>query len=520
MNFEEVDYFFSFSEELDLHLHSLSDWNGNESDMLEFLEGASKEVRRKASSALYSLLMKDCNSSRAQWISSIQEAAMRLSEQGALPILANYLALVSEEINSSEHSMAQEQELRTALNILFLMFKFLPQEELKSDTAFYSSTLEDALMHLIKISTEISFIPIKKVSMLYLAYIELILDFPNKNETKFSKEILEGLKAETPRHRIPPNNAVEMFYRRMMRKENPLPQIIVVGLLRALLNCCPNANTNGVDIKEEWLSPLRMFEENEECFAGFRRRFNCQCQQCNESTHSAEHTRHKFITGLYISKIFLLLMMRFKLNHIVQFSYLSQLMADANGILVFLKFLNQDFSGNEVIKTPALPCFSEIHSEKIVEDCISTMLKVTYKLVKNHPERIKDNLIQYKSSLIFKRILNKLQVEEIQIDSLKLLRVQVKYLNKKWKSYPSNMHIISAIYHRLQNKGEDWINDIENTETLTADEVRQINHEFNFYHYWQGLDQKIEDSPQLPQDFHEKYEEWLEENVWGYNYMF
>lgn len=69
------------------------------------------------------------------------------------------------------------------------------------------------------------------------------------------------------------------------------------------------------------------------------------------------------------------------------------------------------------------------------------------------------------------------------------------------------MQIISAIYHRLQNKGQDWINEGQTNENLSPEDVRQINHEFNLYHYWQGLDPKTEEQPQLPLDFYEKYEE-------------
>lgn len=33
-----------------------------------------------------------------------------------------------------------------------------------------------------------------------------------------------------------------------MTKENPLPSIVVVGLLRALLSACPNSSNSGIDI--------------------------------------------------------------------------------------------------------------------------------------------------------------------------------------------------------------------------------------------------------------------------------
>jgi hypothetical protein len=37
---------------------------------------------------------------------------------------------------------------------------------------------------------------------------------------------------------------VEHFYKRNMSSDNPIPQIIVVGILRVLLTTCPNAARN------------------------------------------------------------------------------------------------------------------------------------------------------------------------------------------------------------------------------------------------------------------------------------
>jgi len=38
------------------------------------------------------------------------------------------------------------------------------------------------------------------------------------------------------------------------------------------------------------------------------------------------------------------MMKHLKFNHVIQFIYVSQLVVDANGVLVLLKFLNQDFA--------------------------------------------------------------------------------------------------------------------------------------------------------------------------------
>jgi hypothetical protein len=57
-----------------------------------------------------------------------------------------------------------------------------------------------------------------------------------------------------------------------------------------------------------------------------------------------ESDRHRVIVALLIADFFLFFMKHLKSSHIVQFIYVSQLVVDANGVLVLLKFLNQDFT--------------------------------------------------------------------------------------------------------------------------------------------------------------------------------
>ena len=53
-----------------------------------------------------------------------------------------------------------------------------------------------------------------------------------------------------------------------------------------------------------------------------------------------ENDRHRIITAMIISDLFIYMLKHFKANCINQFIYLSQLLVDANGVLVLLKFLN------------------------------------------------------------------------------------------------------------------------------------------------------------------------------------
>ncbi len=59
-----------------------------------------------------------------------------------------------------------------------------------------------------------------------------------------------------------------------------------------------------------------------------------------QAEHDQEQDRHRLIVAMSISDFFLFLLRHLKRNHIVQFMYLSQLIVDANGVLVLLKFLN------------------------------------------------------------------------------------------------------------------------------------------------------------------------------------
>ena len=67
-------------------------------------------------------------------------------------------------------------------------------------------------------------------------------------------------------------------------------------------------------------------------------------QKPNTSNEYSEvdMSRHKEIILKSISAIILLLIKELRKNHILQSEYILQLIADANGLLLILKFLNQD----------------------------------------------------------------------------------------------------------------------------------------------------------------------------------
>ena len=78
-------------------------------------------------------------------------------------------------------------------------------------------------------------------------------------------------------------NPVELFYKRHMSSDNPIPQIIVVGILRVLLTTCPNAvrNSGGIDLHHEWSSCLEFLYHHRKFFI--------------EHNFKSAHYKHEFL---------------------------------------------------------------------------------------------------------------------------------------------------------------------------------------------------------------------------------
>lgn len=120
--------------------------------------------------------------------------------------------------------------------------------------------------------------------------------------------------------------------------------------------------------------------------------------------------RHRIIVAMVISDFFLFMLKHFKANHFVQFMYLSQLLVDANGVLVLLKFLNQDFNKIDFEKKLDAKCaFLKVNEENnlnsTIEFSINSLLRLMYKTCKHQKGRIYANLVTYKATLIMRKLL-------------------------------------------------------------------------------------------------------------------
>lgn len=93
-------------------------------------------------------------------------------------------------------------ELRTALNIVYLILLFNEKIDLESELELSGIILEECILRLIKMSMEIQYVPIKKCIILFFRYLELQLGTPlRKSKTKIEVRTVNEIKLEEPRYR-------------------------------------------------------------------------------------------------------------------------------------------------------------------------------------------------------------------------------------------------------------------------------------------------------------------------------
>ena len=102
----------------------------------------------------------------------------------------------------------------------------------------------------------------------------------------------------------------------------------------------------------------------------------------------------------------------------------------------------------------------------------------------------------------------------VKILTLKLLRSLIKFMPKTWKTYPSNLRFMSAIYLTLDPKDNDWISGSVN-DYMSHEELKQITKLYNYHHYSASKKRISISEEEFSDEFKQNYEQWLEDNVWG-----
>ncbi|KAL1919340.1 uncharacterized protein VTP21DRAFT_2033 [Calcarisporiella thermophila] len=225
-----------------------------------------------------------------------------------------------------------------------------------------------------------------------------------------------------------------------------------------------------------------------------------------------ETARQREITTKAVSGILLLLLKFTKVNHVLKFEYICQLLVDSNCLLLILKMFglqdiltttsanneiksmnffnlctNNILAKAEVVSGGAQQILSAfLPSNDITQDstqnetrlqtqtCWRNMfssinfLRILQKLTKRKTNRIL-HLMEFKASVILKRIL-KVSQPMLELYTLKVLRSLVPYLGRKWRQ--NNMKVITAIFMRCKPElhADDYGTDFDVNEAILQDQ--------------------------------------------------
>ncbi len=189
-------------------------------------------------------------------------------------------------------------------------------------------------------------------------------------------------------------------------------------------------------------------------------------------------------------------------NDLIQFSHFCFQLIDSNGLLVFIKILNQDFNS---LNAQMLKIYNDqivnIEFGYFIELILLYDLKLIHKICERNDELIVDYLIQCKVYVMLKKILNTFSDnDKINKICLKLFKCQIKFLDKNWRI--ENNNIITNIYLFLDYGKKDHSAPIENFLTLekrdknfkepnpnyfTLEELRKIYQEYHNNNYFKYL---------------------------------
>lgn len=181
---------------------------------------------------------------------------------------------------------------------------------------------------------------------------------------------------------------------------------------------------------------------------------------------------------------------------LIQYTVFSFHLIDSNGLLVFLKILNQDYKSleqqfiniydNEVIN---------IQYGQLIEIILQYNLKLVYKICYKNDDFILKYLIECKMHIMLKKILNNFNNnDKIRKYCLKLFKCQLKFYDKNWRI--ENVNIITSIYLHLKLKNSD--DSIDNylkydkrekmnkeviADYFMFDELKKIHIDYHNYNY-------------------------------------
>ncbi|XP_044758155.1 striatin-interacting protein 1 homolog [Coccinella septempunctata] len=212
---------------------------------------------------------------------------------------------------------------------------------------------------------------------------------------------------------------------------------------------------------------------------------------------------HMEIMNKAISGIFLLLLKHFKLNHIYQFEYLCQEMVLCNAISVFKTYVETTSDLFSILK--------KTRNQRNLSTCVN-VLRIINKLIKGKYSTTKSFMKVNCKNLYSLATLNDKQLE---VYSLKLLKILSKPLGRKWRQ--DNIKIMNKVFQTVRHRLlEDWncgFQTNSDDEEMLKKQTEFFNARYAENDFEKEFEKDSEPSIELSDYFKRNYEKWLEVEV-------
>ena len=449
---------------------------------------------------------------------------------------------------------------------------------------YSSDSLEEIILKFIKQYTH-KYVPIRILLCLYTLYF-IILTSDNsdniskeKNQSEKPKEkyltkqnYQKYLKPEIPlifissyhqKNNLNNDFCIDKFYRRnlIMQQKTDIEMIFISQILKILLITFANSkNQEANELTKDYYTEIFLkqyyLKKNEDIFL--------EQENKEETNKELNYKQIKEIIGTFqekekslyniinifntegiiytISLLYLTALKKLKKKNLIQFTYLSFLFKDSNGLKVFLALLKQD---NKNISDQFLQSVGLDFLQIIYDNIFSQMLLIILKIIFNIVNKIDDFilvLIECHVPIMLNNILNSnankekmLQEYKLNLNKdktgnnnldeinnnmnlnaimkneefikkinplikkacLKLFKCQIKFLNKAWRQ--ENENILTDIYLTLDVSCDKSDNYLKYKDIKDKDSIKEINpiyfkeeelknifaefHEYNYFRY-------------------------------------
>ena len=463
--------------------------------------------------------------------------------------------------------------------LYIILYVFQNDSSMIKHIKYNCDLLEETILKFIKQYTH-KYIPVRILLSLYVLFFNVLLSEPNDNEEKIKnfqkkekyltkKNYSEYLKPEIPLiflSAYSQNNkdyCIEKFYRRnlIMQQKSDIEMIFISQILKILLITFTNSkNPDANELTKDYYTDIILkqyyiyknppiFIEEEKINKNIKdkeinfKQMKDFINELSDEEKSLYNIINIFNTEgiIYIiSILYLKALKKFKKKNLIQFSYLSFLFKDSNGLKVFLALLKQDnknpseqFLQNEG-QDNLLALYDNISSQMLL-----VILKIIYNIVNKIDDFImvliechvpimlnnilnsnsnKEKMIQMQKEKEKEKDNNNIEINNNNINNnikinnaefiekinpkikracLKLFKCQIKFLNKAWRQ--ENENILTDIYLNLNVSCDQSDNYLKYKDIKDKDLIKEINplyfkeeelknifsefHDYNYFHY-------------------------------------